>query len=169
MTPSRNTPLTKVFFQRRVSKFFHDTHLQHHTCHSLRVLVSGTHRRCVSVQWCDVTSEFQVHTWRNTTLKNQSAHAIRWTQFPRSSLKLFARDGTSGRPQQGGYAGVRLVEAQNPRPVEHERDHAEEEPSARRTCIDEAAGAAPGSQDSSTRGVRNLQLEDVPTVQPVPA
>ena len=39
----------------------------------------------------------------------------------------------------------------------------------RKTRIDEAGDAVPGCQDSITRGVRNLQLTDVPTAQPVPA
>ena len=37
------------------------------------------------------------------------------------------------RRSHGGYAGVRLGEAQNPGPTEHERDLAEEEPSVCRT------------------------------------
>ena len=39
--------------------------------------------------------------------------------------------------------------------------------SARRTSINEAGDAVPGSQDSITRGVQNLQLADVPAAQPV--
>ena len=77
-------------------------------------------------------------------------------------------DGTSGETHKSGYAGVRLGEAQNPGPAEHERDHAEEEPSNHRTLTTEAGDAVPGRQDSITRGVRNLQLADVPTAQPVP-
>ena len=46
------------------------------------------------------------------------------------------------------------------------RDLAEEEPSARRTRIDEAGDAVPGSQDSITRGLQNLQLTDAPAAQP---
>ena len=55
---------------------------------------------------------------------------------------------------------MRLGGAQHPGPAEHERDHAEEEPSARRTSIDEASNAVPGSQDSITRRVQNLQLKE---------
>ena len=40
---------------------------------------------------------------------------------------------------------------------------------ARRTRINEAGGAVPGSQDSITRGVWNQQLADVPAAQLVPA
>ena len=66
---------------------------------------------------------------------------------------------------------MRLGEAQNPRPAEHERDSAQEEPSPRRTRINEAGDAVPGCQDSITRGVQNLQLADVPVpaAQPVHA
>ena len=55
----------------------------------------------------------------------------------------------------------------NPAPTEHERDHAEEEPSARRTRINEAGDAVPGSQDSISRGAQNLQLADLPAAQPL--
>ena len=78
-------------------------------------------------------------------------------------------DVTLEEPSHGGYAGARLGEAQNPGPTAHERDR-EEERSARRTRINEAGDAAPGSQDSITQKVQNLQLTDSrhrrPLVQP---
>ena len=133
------------------------THLQLHTCHSSHVHVKSAHKRCSSVQWYDVTSEFQFNAWRSTGLQNESAHVIQWT----ISTKLFTLDVTSGEPQQEGFEGVRLGE--------HERDSAREEPSPRRTRMNEAGDAVHGSQDSITRGVRNLQLADVPAAQPISA
>ena len=100
------------------SRKFAMTHLQQHTCQPLRVLVSVTNRWCVLVQWCEITSEFQHYTWRSSGLKNQSAHVIERTV----STELLALDGTSGEPRQGGYAEVRLGEARNSGPAEHERD-----------------------------------------------
>ena len=55
----------------------------------------------------------------------------------------------------GGYAGVRLGEARNPKPATHERDRT-------------AGDSVPGSQDSITRGVQNLQLSEPPTTQTAP-
>ena len=52
-------------------------------------------------------------------------------------------------------------DTQSPRPAEHERD-----PSVRRTRINEAGDAVPGSQDSITRGVRNQHFAGVPAAQP---
>ena len=68
------------------------------------------HRRCASVQWCDLTSEFQFHTWRSTQLKNRSAHGIQWT----ISTKLLALDGTSGEPHQGGVRGSAIERGAKP-------------------------------------------------------
>ena len=90
------------------------------------------------------------------------SHAIHWT----TSTELIALDVTPEEPLRGGHAGVRLGEARNPGPVEHERDLAEEEHSARRTRTNEAGDAVPGSQDSITRGVQNLLLGDILAVQP---
>ena len=64
---------------------------------------------------------------------------------------------------------MRLGEAQTPGPTEHERDSVQEELSSRRTRINEAGDALPGSQDPITRGVQNPQLADVPAAQPVHA
>ena len=86
------------------------THWQQHSWNSLRVHVSGAHRRRVSVQWCDLTSEFQFHTWRSTGLKNRSAHGIQWT----ISTKLLALDGTSGEPHQGGVRGSAIERGAKP-------------------------------------------------------
>ena len=118
------------------------THLQLHTCHSSHVHVNGAHKKCCGVQWCDITSEFQFHVWRSTGLKHESAHVIQWT----ISTKLFALDVTSEELHREGYAGVRLGEAQNPKPAEHEKDNAQEEPSPRRTRINEVGDAVPGSR-----------------------
>ena len=126
---------------QRESQNYTVTHMQQHTCYFLRGLVGGANRWCVSMQWCDITSEFQVHTWRSTGFKNQSARVIQRTM----STKLSTLDGTSGEPHQGGYAGVRLGEARNAGPAEHERDLREEEPSARRARINEAGDVVPRS------------------------
>ena len=138
------------------------THLQQHSCHFLRVLVSGANRWCMSVQWCDITSEFDLNTLRSTGLKNSEC-----TRDPMDNFNEAPCPGRNLRGTAPGYAGVRLGEARNPGPVEHERDHAEE-PSARRTRICEAGDAVPGSHDSITRGVRNLHLADVPAAHAVP-
>ena len=82
-------------------------------------------------------------------------------QFPPS----LALEDTSGPPRPGGYAGVRLGEAQNPRPAEYRRGRTPE-PKAR-TRINEAGDAVPGSHDSILRGARHLQLADA--AQRVPA
>ena len=81
----------------------------------------------------------------------------------RQPLRL-ALDVTLDRPSRGGYAGVRVGEAQKTGPTAHERDPAEER-SARRKRSNEARDVVPGSQDSTTRGVRNLQLTDSPATQ----
>ena len=89
----------------RFSKLHPDTHLHLHFTSSSR----SAHRGCVSVQWCNRTSEFQLHARRSTRLENQSTHVIQRTM----SEKLFALDVTSREPHQGGYAGVRKRRIQN--------------------------------------------------------
>ena len=61
---------------------------------------------------------------------------------------------------------MRLGEVWNPGPADHDRDSAQDEPCPRRTHINEAGDAAPGSHDSVTQGIRNLQLADIPAAQP---
>ena len=69
----------------------------------------------------------------------------------------------------GGYAGVRLGEAQNPGPATNDRDQATaEQCTANLRRINEARDSVPGSQDSVTRGVQNLQTLDTPTSQTAP-
>ena len=46
------------------------------------------------------------------------------------------------------------------------KEVAQEEPCPRRTRINETGAAVPGSQESITRGVQNLQLADVLAAQP---
>ena len=78
-----------------------------------------------------------------------------------------ARPPCAERPEgshPGGYAGVRLGEAQNPGPAE--RDSAQNEPCPRRTRINEAGDADPGSQDFFTGGTHNPQLANIPAAQP---
>ena len=128
----------------------------------VHVLVRSAHRECVSVQWCDITSEFQFNAGRSTGLKNQSAHVVEWTV----STKLFARGVTSQEPHQGGYAGVRLEKCRTQGQPNTKEITQKKNASARRTSINEAGDAVPGSQDSITRGVQNLQLADVPAAQP---
>ena len=104
--------------------------------------------------WHNVNSSFFLSTRR--ILRFMFRHAL---------------DVTLEEPPHGGCAEVRLCEAQKPGPTEHERDLVEEL-CARRTRINEAGDAAPGSQDSITRGPRNLQLTDTLATQttlPVPA
>ena len=125
------------------------THLQQHACGLLRDLVSGANRWCVRVQWCDTTSEFQLHMWRSTGLKIQSE------QFPRDSLLLME--------PQCGYAGVRLGEERNPGPAEHERDHAEE-PSARQTSMNEAGNQVP---EAKTPSQREFNIRTPPRLSPL--
>ena len=67
---------------------------------------------------------------------------------------------------RGGYAGGRLGEAQNPGPATYDRDRAAAEQriaSLRR--INEGGDSVPGSQDSVTRGVQNVQNSDAPAIQ----
>ena len=71
---------------------------------------------------------------------------------------------TPEEPLHGGYAGVRVGEAQTSGPAAHEKDRAEER-SARRTRINEAGDAVPGSQGSITREGQNLQLTDTAATQ----
>ena len=57
-------------------------------------------------------------------------------------------------------------------PATHERDRAAQEHIARQRRIDEAGDSVPGSQDSGTQGVENLQLTDTPATHvtlPTPA
>ena len=103
-----------------------------------------------------VTLEFQFYTWRSAGLKNQRAHVVQWT----TPSKLFTFDvPLRGAAPRRDAQECDLGEAQN----------AEEEPSRRRTRVNEAGDAGPGSPDSITRGVENLQLADVPAAQPVTA
>ena len=72
----------------------------------------------------------------------------------------------------GGYVGVRLGEARNLGPATHDRDRAAEQRDAGLRRINEAGDPVPGSQDSITRGIQNLQLGDTPEeliVPPAPA
>ena len=60
---------------------------------------------------------------------------------------------------RGGYAGIRVGVAENPGPATHDRDWtATEQPLASHRRINEAGDSVPSGQDSTTRGVRNLQL-----------
>ena len=125
-------------------------------------LSRGTHKRRVSVPWCDIISEFQLHEWCSTGLKNQSTHVIQWT----NSTKLFALDVTSGsrtkvdtpecdwemRKIQGQPNTKEITQKKNP---------------SRRTRKNGAGDAVLGSQEN-TRRVQNSQLADVPAAQPVP-
>ena len=62
----------------------------------------------------------------------------------RTSTELVAFDVTSEERHHGAYAGVRVGEAQNPGPADHESDSAQDEPWIR---IHEAGDAVPGSLD----------------------
>ena len=55
---------------------------------------------------------------------------------------------------------MRLGEARNPGPVTHERDRVAEKRIARQRRINEAGDSAPGSQDSITRRVQNVNPSD---------
>ena len=66
------------------------------------------------------------------------------------------------------HAGVRLGEAPNPGPAAQERDRVAEERNARQRRINEAGDSVPGSQESITRGVQNLQLTGTPATQTAP-
>ena len=61
-----------------------------------------------------------------------------------------------------------MAEAQKQGPAGYERDH-KLEPYARRTRINEAGDAGRGSEDSITRGVKNLQLAHVAIAQTISA
>ena len=139
------------------------SHLQQHTCHSLRVIVVVMGRSCLSVRWCETTAALDFFKCHGTGLENQSALLCKWAV----SAERFTLEDTLGQPHPGGYAGVRLGEAQNLGQAEYERDCILE-PSAHRTRINEAGDKDPGSQDSITRGVQNVQRGDVPPAQPVP-
>ena len=76
----------------------------------------------------DRIQNFIRSTCRNLRFMFRLAHVVRWT----ISTELIALDDTLEEPPHGGYAGVRLGEAQNSGPAAHERDVAEE-PCARRT------------------------------------
>ena len=73
----------------------------------------------------------------------------------------------------GGYAGVRLGEAQNLGSATHDKDRAAaEQRNASLRRISEAGDSVPSSQDSVTRGVQNLKISVTPATQtalPAPA
>ena len=88
---------------------------------------------------------------------SSSARPLKRKHGPLTLLDPRARRDQRGHTP-GAYAGVG--------PADYERDSAEEEPCSRRTRIGEAGDAVPGSQDSITRGIRNLQIADIPAAQP---
>ena len=100
--------------------------------------------------WYNVTSEFLLYVAQHRAQEPSSSYPM--------DNELVALDITSEEPHHGR---VRLGEAQNRGPAEHERDSAQEEPCPWRTRSDEAGDAVLGSQDSITRGVQNLQLGDI--------
>ena len=81
------------------------------------------------VEQCEL---FLFSICRILRLKSRFAHAVRWT----TSTQLVPLDFTREELPHGGYAGVRLGEAQIPGPAAHKRDVADE-PCARRTRINE--------------------------------
>ena len=67
-----------------------------------------------------------------------------------------ALPNTQGR---GGYAGIRVGEAENPGPATYDRDcTGTEQSNASLWRINEAGDSVPNSQDSVTRGVQNLRI-----------
>ena len=72
----------------------------------------------------------------------------------------------------GGYAGIRVREAENPGPATHGRDWTvTEQPNATHKRINEAGDSAPSGQDSATWGVENLRTWGslaAPKVLPAP-
>ena len=126
--------------------------MQLHTCHLSHALIQCVHGWCSRMTWHSVKSECFLPNCSSLRFKFRFAHVVRSQPTP--------LDVTLEELPHGGYAGVRLGEAQNTGPDAHER--VAEEPCARRTCINEAGDAAPGSQDSITWGVRNLQLTNSP-------
>ena len=104
------------------------------------------------------------HMLHSPRIISSSARPHLCKHGPPTVLDSRARRDQKGHP--GGYAGVRLGEAQNQRPADHERHSAQEEPCPRRARISEAVDAVPQSQDSITRKVQNLQLADISAAQP---
>ena len=145
----------------RESRYCSSTHLQPHTCQLSHAHIQGAHGWCSRTVWHGGNFEFYLSTCRNLRFKLWLAHVVRLT----NSTELIALDVTLEEPPHGGCAGVRLGEAQNPEPAAHERDVAGE-PCVRRTRINDAGDAAPGSQFSITRRVQNLQLTGTPPAQP---
>ena len=128
------------------------TRLQLHTDHSSRVHIIDAHKWCTSVLcFTPQLQSFNFIRGAAQGLKNKSAHAVLWTT------------STAEEPHHGGYAGsAEWVRTSRPR----QRPAAQEEPCPRRTRIDETGDPVPGSHDSITRGIRILQLANVPAAEP---
>ena len=119
----------------------------HDGTHSSDIHDRGPHQSYSHVSYRNVKSECCLSVRRRVRFKSWRVHISRWT----TSTELVALDVTLEEPLHGGYAGVRLGEAQNPGPTEHKRDLSERKPSARRTRFDEAGDAVPGSQAAIDR------------------
>ena len=109
----------------RESRYFRSAHLQ-------------LHGWCSRTTWHSVNFQCYLPTYCSLRLKSRAAFVVRQPLLLNVTLE---------EPSHGGYAGVRVGEAQNLGPIAHERDRAEER-SACRTRINEAGDAVPGSQDS---------------------
>ena len=69
---------------------------------------------------------------------------------------------------RGGYAGIRVGEAQNPGHATHERDWTMTEQPGTHRRINEAGDSVPSSQDSVTRAVQNLHISGSPAASVAP-
>ena len=95
ITPGHNCSHTHVIYSASTSEM--------HTLGALANYVTAKNSKCY------------FHARRSTGFKIRSVHAIQW----KTSRNLFGFEVISEEPPHGGYAGVRLGEAQIPRPADH--------------------------------------------------
>ena len=103
-----------------------------HTAINASVVITPGHHIRNAHEWCprilchNANSNIYFLARRSTGLKIRSVHAVQWT----TSTKPFAFDVTLEELHHGGFAGMRLGEAQT-------QDSAHEEPCPRRTRIEQ--------------------------------
>ena len=133
------------------------THITFNTSFHLHITISHSnnvtsHRtilhKCGTVSWSVLNSlglEANTTSISNELIRSAPAPALLNTR------------------EYGGYAGIRVGEAQNPGPATHDRDWTvTEQPNAAHRRINEAGDSVPSSQDSVTRGVRKLRISGSP-------
>ena len=137
------------------SRYSNSIHLQLRTCHVFYAITPSARACHSSTAWHTALFNCSLSTCRSLRLKSRAASVHR---------QFLTSDATLEERSHGGYASVRVGDVQNPGPAPHVQKNAALA-KHQRTRINEAGDAVPGSQDSITRGVQNLQLTDTPATQ----